>query len=140
MPYKNPEIRRQKSMERLAKWKKEHPEYKPLKRGYSGYNKTAVMKYRTGLTPKEFQELFNAQGGLCALCKKPMVLGEDFLDGLSPVIDHDHSRKCCKGNRCCEKCRRGIIHRKCNTGIGMFDDNPVSLRLAAEYLEKYRVD
>ncbi len=32
---------------------------------------------------------------------------------------------------------RGLLCSTCNSGIGMFDDNPALLELAAEYLRKY---
>lgn len=40
--------------------------------------------------------------------------------------DHDHVTGCFRGWLCVA----------CNTGLGYFQDNPASLRAAADYLEK----
>ena len=70
--------------------------------------------------------LLAEQGGQCALC------GTTETD--SWHLDHDH--RCCptKG-RLCERCVRSVLCRRCNMGLGMFDDDPESLRRAAGYLE-----
>lgn len=47
-------------------------------------------------------------------------------------LDHDHS--CCKG---CPSCFRGFLCHYCNTGVGLFRDEPNRLRLAADYLERH---
>lgn len=69
-----------------------------------------------GLSDEEFSSL----GDVCAIC------GVDVpkLD-----IDHDHST-----GRV-----RGLLCRPCNSGLGMFNDDPERLRAAAEYLEQEAV-
>ena len=43
------------------------------------------------------------------------------------VMDHDHS--CCRGNtKTCGKCNRGFLCRRCNTALGMLQDNPELIR------------
>lgn len=51
-------------------------------------------------------------------------------------IDHDHD--CCKGERTCGKCFRGMLCRPCNVGLGMFKDSPTLLRKAARYIAEAR--
>jgi hypothetical protein len=51
-------------------------------------------------------------------------------------VDHDHA--CCPGTRSCGKCIRGMLCNRCNTGLGMFLDDPNRLRHAASYLESAR--
>jgi Recombination endonuclease VII len=63
-------------------------------------------------------------GTRCAICGS--------IDNL--VIDHDHS--CCPGSHTCGKCIRGLLCRKCNSGLGMFNDNPQLLVKASNYLSK----
>ena len=76
-----------------------------------------VRKYRRyGLTPKQYASLFDAQGGLCAICKSEPIT----------VIDHDHETKEVRGLLC------GV----CNRGLGMLGDSVSGLRAALEYLER----
>ena len=74
---------------------------------------------------KVLQSLLDAQGGLCAICDRPLV---------RPFIDHDH--RCCPGTYWCEKCVRGALCRDCNSGIGLLQDSPTILERARVYLEK----
>lgn len=97
---------------------------------------SASFKYRHGVTLEKVEELIRSQSGLCLACKRALNLSEK-LSADSPTVDHRHGAGCCTEGRSCDRCRRGIIHRACNSGLGMFGDDPVKLRLAAEYLERY---
>lgn len=77
---------------------------------------------RHGLTYQRYQEILDAQGGMCALCEGPWR----GWSGQNGHIDHDH-----KTGRV-----RGLLCGDCNTAIGRFGDDPVRLRRAAEYLER----
>ena len=52
------------------------------------------------------------------------------------TIDHDHS--CCPGKSSCGKCVRGVLCSTCNTGLGMFKDNPFLLTKAIDYLKNVK--
>ncbi len=69
--------------------------------------------------------LLVGQGGECALC--------GITETPDWHLDHDH--RCCSRNRRCWNCVRGVLCRRCNVALGMFDDDPESLRRAAGYLE-----
>jgi hypothetical protein len=58
------------------------------------------------------------QGGRCAIC------GEQVLD--DPCLDHCHAT----GKV------RGVLCRKCNIGLGYFEDSPKLLALATAYLQR----
>jgi len=79
--------------------------------------RSRLKKY--GLTPEQYQALLEKQGGRCALCNEPF--------GRRVYIDHDHVTGVV----------RGLLHLKCNVGLGHFQDNPALLRAAAEYLENH---
>ena len=82
------------------------------------------IQKRYGITKKEYEELEKKQNGLCACCKqKPENRGRNG----SFVVDHCHAT----GQV------RALLCAKCNAGIGFFDDNPVLLVLASEYLKNY---
>jgi hypothetical protein len=77
------------------------------------------LKSEYGLSELRYQRLAKTQGWLCLICDdKPDVRGEKL------VIDHDHST----GEV------RGLICRRCNTGLGYFRDNANFLRHAVHYL------
>jgi hypothetical protein len=96
----------------------------------SGVKRTRDQAWRYGLPPGEFELRLAAQEGGCYLCSEPLDL--EKKRGIH--VDHDHS--CCRGNRSCGKCIRGLACHACNTGIGAFGDDPdrmirVAGRLAA---------
>lgn len=68
-----------------------------------------------GLTLEEREIVFIFQRGLCAICLRPLT---------RPNTDHDHDT----GET------RGILCWKCNKGLGGFQDDPVLLDRALEYL------
>lgn len=69
-------------------------------------------KYK--ITPERYQEILDAQGGACAVCG----LESERLD-----VDHDHS--CCEGPNSCGECVRGLLCRRCNLRVGMFESGEV---------------
>lgn len=86
------------------------------------------LKWMYGLTKGEYDQKLANQKGACDLCKKPL--------GDGPIcVDHDH--RCCPGIRTCGKCVRGLIHKKCNSGLGHFEDDPDTCLLAARYILRY---
>ena len=76
----------------------------------------------TGFTQEEFEEKLNSQNGVCAIC------GTDNPGKLDFCADHDHETKQ----------KRGVLCRKCNSGLGHFNDDPEIIRAAIEYLEHYK--
>lgn len=78
------------------------------------------MQRMYGLSQKQYEELYLKQLGLCAICHDP------FGDK-TPYVDHDH-----KTNKV-----RGLVHHKCNLGLGHFDDDPKKLQYALWYLEEH---
>lgn len=88
---------------------------------------TRLRKY--GLTFEQFSQMLRSQQGLCGVCRKPLGTIRKYI-----AIDHDHA--CCASRiRTCGKCVRGLLCIPCNTGLGMFYDNPGILRGAIAYLE-----
>jgi hypothetical protein len=75
----------------------------------------------TGFTPEDFQEKLAEQGGVCAIC------GTDNPGKLDFCADHDHANGT----------KRGVLCRKCNAGLGHFQDNPEIIAKAIEYLAIY---
>ena len=60
------------------------------------------------------------QNGACAICRKKP---DERL-----CIDHSHATRKL----------RDLLCRKCNGGLGCYDDDPVLVRAAADYLERWQ--
>lgn len=83
---------------------------KDEQRGYGGGQGKYVHKQRT-----ERMNLLALQGPCCLICNDEMK---------RPVYDHDHETGAFRGYLC----------TNCNVGLGMFKDDPETLRAAAAYL------
>jgi len=90
-------------------------------------SKAYVLKYKFNLTLEEYHKMYADQNGSCAICGKSVTLYAETKD-LSSVacVDHCHTTNVV----------RGLLCNKCNTGIGMLEDNINTLKNAIKYLEK----
>ncbi len=95
--------------------------YKPL-----GSRKQALKKY--GLTLDDYQNLHDAQSGVCAICGNPET-AQDGHSGAPKMLAVDHCHD--------SKKVRGLLCIMCNTGLGKFCDDPEILMRAIEYLKKH---
>lgn len=90
---------------------------------------------RYKITPEQFSDMLERQGGVCAICKQPEKVMSRWGTTYSLAIDHDHA--CCPQEaKCCGKCVRGLLCSACNNGLHRFRDDPTRLRAAANYLEE----
>ncbi len=71
-----------------------------------------------GLSAGDYQRLYEAQGGLCAICG--LTTG---AKGASKRLTVDHDHKCCNGPISCGKCVRGLVCAKCNEVLGYYRDD-----------------
>jgi len=78
--------------------------------------RNAHLKTRYGMNQVQYEALFEAQRGCCAICRTKAAR---ILD-----IDHDHQT----GEV------RGLLCKDCNIGIGRFKDQPERLESAIRYL------
>ena len=75
------------------------------------------------MTPDDFNVLLKKQNSVCAVCRTTKPSGRGTWH-----VDHDHTT----GKI------RGLLCHKCNTGIGLFNDNPQLLQQAKEYLIEHQ--
>lgn len=80
------------------------------------------LKKRFGMSLQEYEEKLARQGGVCEICGIPK---DEVLD-----VDHNHST----GKV------RGLLCFRCNSGLGMFGDEPELLLKAVDYLRRHNVD
>ena len=100
-------------------------------RAYRLKNRERIAARRRGYTLNkysisvgEYRQLFDRQGGVCAICGKPETKAiKGSVCHLS--VDHDHQT----GRL------RGLLCRACNLVLGYASDNPQVLRRAAKYIE-----
>jgi hypothetical protein len=144
----NPEKRRAQ-YERTAEWKKANPDkVRNRKAAWVEQNREKVTAYniaymsdymkteayseskhrsrikRYQITDADFNAMWEAQDGCCAICK--VKLQPRGRSKHSAAIDHNHKTSVV----------RGILCRGCNHGIGSLGDSPSVLIAAARYLEE----
>lgn len=80
----------------------------------------AMYKKSYGLTPEQWACMLGGQRGSCAICG--VHIGRTPL-----VVDHNHATGVV----------RGLLCRKCNSGLGMFNDSMRTVGAALNYLAKH---
>jgi hypothetical protein len=106
----------------VAEYQKEyHKEYRERDEAKAATHSRNLWKnYK--MTPTEFNELWEAQSGKCAICSVEMAPRGRAKN--SAAVDHNHESGAV----------RGLLCRNCNAGIGYLMDDPDLLIAAAEYL------
>lgn len=84
-----------------------------------------LIAKRETTTVEELLELYKLQKGECAICHTPYKV-ETISKQRGLYVDHCHS----SGKV------RGLLCKKCNSGLGMFNDNIDTLNEAIFYLNK----
>ena len=82
-----------------------------------------------GCSKEQYTKIYAAQGGRCAVCgaeKAGRFCGAGKAETL--CVDHDHETGVI----------RGLLCGHCNCGLGHMRDNPVLLRRAADYLDRFK--
>lgn len=74
---------------------------------------------RYGITVDEYDRWFAKQEGACAICRRPCASGRRLS------VDHCHETGTV----------RGLLCGKCNTAIGLLEDNTDLMRAAIDYLD-----
>jgi len=105
--------------ERWVDNNKEH--YQKIKKQGQNLLHHEHKKYeRRGITKDQYQLVFDAQHGVCAICQQPPK------NDCSLAMDHNHST-----NEF-----RGLLCKECNRALGLFGDNIDTLTNAVNYLKE----
>lgn len=86
----------------------------PIVRGQYAPTDETLDKY--GITREHYDDLFETQGGVCAICLHHPI----------QAIDHCHE----------SDQFRGLLCIRCNAGLGLFADEQATLSRAIDYLRK----
>jgi len=87
------------------------------------------LKSDYGLTPEGYAEMYEAQGGLCWICKEPKRSRLETGTSTREVLCIDHCHHTDKV--------RGLLCSKCNSAIGLFRENELNLLNAVVYLKHF---
>lgn len=83
---------------------------------------------RVGCTPQQYDRMFEAQGGVCYVCKQPETRKRPWSKNgeINPLaVDHDHKT----GEA------RALLCSHCNTCLGKMNEDPERIRALADYAE-----
>jgi hypothetical protein len=85
--------------------------------------KNTVLKYIYGIDLKQYNEILQKQNNKCGIC------GKDFTGKYpyKPSVDHAHDQT---------KRVRGLLCNKCNSALGLFNDDPKNLVKALNWLKE----
>lgn len=105
-----------------ANGKKRRDKYRRCRRRrYEPYSRSLQIKYNIALA--DYLRMHRQQNHRCAICRRKRKL----------YVDHDHA--CCKGQRSCGKCVRGLLCCGCNLFVGRIEKAP-ALDAALTYIGK----
>jgi len=117
-------------------WRKNNPDKaKAIQQKYRESEKYVLtyvnshLKRKYGINFDDYFLMYEAQNKSCKICKKPELRRnhKKKREQLLPLfVDHCHET----GKV------RGLLCSKCNSGIGMFEDNIESLIAAISYLKE----
>lgn len=124
---KDREKKRQKRLENISA-------HRARARGYYVKHREAsrdkLLRRNYGITAEQYEQMQDAQAGLCAICRKPE--SAKHQNGITRRLAVDH---CHLTGRV-----RALLCSNCNHGIGHFKDTPGLMRRAAEYVELHRAN
>ena len=86
------------------------------------------IKKKYGLSLDDYLEMVAKQHGVCAVCLQPEIsLYKGVVRRLS--VDHDHTTNA----------MRGLLCSKCNTALGLLDEDTVKMQSLIRYIETYKM-
>lgn len=92
--------------------------YRQYNKKYAERQRFNQLKRKYNLSRERFLTMMKQQNNRCGICRK---------GGVALEVDHKHDSK---------KRVRGLLCHKCNTGIGLLQDNIRVVRSALSYLQK----
>lgn len=98
---------------------------RPTRHGTPEQQKERALKFQFGISLEKYKTMFESQGGLCAICKKPeSALNQKRTNTKLLAVDHDHKTGLI----------RGLLCGRCNTAIGLLQEDPSLLDAAKKYI------
>lgn len=88
--------------------------------------RAARLERTYSLTAAEYEAIYEAQGGVCAICRR--------ATGKSKALAVDHDHACCPGPTSCGRCIRALCCSVCNRMLGHLRDDPEMVERVLVYL------
>jgi hypothetical protein len=117
----------QANRDRVRRWPLENPErYRATQLEYAASGRKQIadrkshLKRKYGMTIADYDRMFEAQGGVCAIC------GEARPEERTLHVDHDHGTGVI----------RGLLCFRCNNALGDFREEYELFQRAADYLDR----
>lgn len=82
-----------------------------------------LLQYKYGISEDQYKAMHDEQHGLCRSCGLP----ETRRNTENLAVDHDH-----KTGKV-----RALLCQKCNTVLGLLDDDPEKIKSLLEYIQQY---
>lgn len=92
--------------------------------------RASSLKKNYGISVDEYDAMWEAQDGKCALCRGANEDVIDWRTGKPRMLAVDH---CHNSNKV-----RGLLCEHCNRGLGCFKDDVALIRRAADYVESHQ--
>jgi hypothetical protein len=90
-----------------------------------------VAELKFGISPADYLALFASQGERCAICRTPILIWTKGRGSRGVAcVDHDHET-----NEV-----RGLLCHACNTAIGLLNDSVEQVRMALQYLTRWKAN
>ena len=87
-------------------------------------NRSKNLKRLYGISPEEYQAMFTAQNGVCAVCGQPETAIDSRTKQTKNLqVDHCHT----SGGI------RALLCKECNNALGLLQDDPERIRLLLRY-------
>lgn len=124
----DPDFREKERLRGKEKYKRDREKHLTRTRAYRNENlpfyKDLHLRNKYSITMDDKIKMREAQENKCVICE---II---FESDKHAYVDHCHQT-----NKV-----RGLLCHKCNSGLGMFEDNVSSLERAISYLNKYSID
>lgn len=110
-----------KARDYQREWQKD---WRQTEAGKAHVRKNNLAKY--GITPEDYDILFEQQGGVCAACGQPETHKNQY--GVCRLaVDHDHET----GEV------RGLLCGRCNRALGLLNDELARVQALAAYRGRF---
>ncbi len=84
------------------------------------------LQLNFGITLKQYEQMYQDQNGVCAICKQPETSLDSRSKGIRRLaVDHDHKT----GDV------RKLLCHACNTALGQMDEDPERIKALLAYAE-----